>query len=543
MDGHHQLHNLNQWLVEQPGATTKIALGTSDTVVRDQILKRNQIKQEDGNPAKRLKHQQSLLPTPSSSPFQTLRVTKSRTSSHSVFSKIEDHLLDYDGATRRQFPSTLYVPELSTMQQLTPCLTLASPEETKLLSHDTTEQSLSNAESRCSLPVVKQEAPTLSAMEQTSDTIDFSRDLSQGQVSYMGEVERLADLEMERLDGFARFDADEMAIWEGMGEFDNLLAETEKVKGADGDDGENFEDEYPLDDDLMEEDMACLLDAGLGCVQEAHIPPSSVTQAWDHDSRSAAEYDPTLQYSSPQSASEKPTSSQLAEALHRPENNQDDLLDENVDWNTVYAMVSAISKLSSGVNSKDTTCPSQDYQATLTGKHVEQVSHTENEICLRPFARPPFPEKVPDRYTVPGLSSGTVLRTCFRIGEMVNQAAHCLNHQQDVVIELFARVTYSSRERLQRRQHFQFADLFKDQQPYPVGMLTDWRAGSQLDLQSSAFLPKSAVSKICQCVCKPKKDPKAPIGLSLVVLGIREIDWTQIRRTKTIICGVPGDAA
>lgn len=304
----------------------------------------------------------------------------------------------------------------------------------------------------------------------------------------------------------------------------------------------SIEDEYPLDDDLMEEDMTCLLDAAAENVRETHIPPSSVTQAWDHDSRSAVEYDPTLQYSSPFSSSEKPKDSQPASMTGGIDEIEEDLLDDDVDWNTVYAITSTIPKVSSSVGPEDVVHSQPLGQNTNIEKPIEKNHWGQKATPLRPFIRPPFPEKTRDRSTVPGLSSDTVLRTCFRIGEMVNQAAHCLCHRQDAVFELFARVNYSNRESLQRRQHFQFIDLFKDQRPYPAGVLTNWRVGSQLDRQSSAFLNVSAEPRICRCICKPIRDPKAAIGLSLVVLAIRESDWTQVEWTKQVVCGGP-DAA
>ncbi|KAI0839784.1 hypothetical protein F5Y06DRAFT_264604 [Hypoxylon sp. FL0890] len=334
---------------------------------------------------------------------------------------------------------------------------------------------------------------------------------------------------------------DNKGIWQKV---DNANESPEESTNLDSGANIDLEDEYPLDDDLMEEDIACLLDTAMDDVQETRIPPSSVTQAWDHDSRSAAEYDPTLQHSSPLSSIGKPGGPQTVDAAWKHNNSDDDLLDEDVDWNAVYAMTSTIPTDSSTAGLQGIVHPPLGNGFTYTEKTVEHNSHVKNDaLPMKPFVRPPFPEKVRDRSVISGLSSNTVLRTCFRIGEIINQAVHCLNHRQEVVFELFARVTYSSRESLQRRQHFQFVDLFKDQRLYPAGILSDWRVGSQLDRQSSAFLGTNSEPRICRCVCKPVRDPKISIGLSLVVLAIRETDWMQIRWAKKMFCGGSEDTA
>ncbi|KAL7622238.1 hypothetical protein AAE478_007741 [Parahypoxylon ruwenzoriense] len=303
----------------------------------------------------------------------------------------------------------------------------------------------------------------------------------------------------------------------------------------------DFDDDYPLDDGLMEEDMACLLHRGLGHTQETRIPPSSVTIDWGHDSRSALEYDPTLKYSSPLSSSEKASrvqkGPQLVDVAGGPGDVQEDLLDEDVDWNVVYAMTDVIPGDPSLAGLRETARPSPSVRITCAGAPSETDRDIEGVAPLGPFPRPPFPEKVGDLSTVIGLSSNTVLRTCFRIGEMINQSVRCLSHQQEVVFELFARVTYSNRENLERKQHFQFVDLFKDQQPYPAGILVGWRVGSQDDRQSSAFLNIKAKPKLCRCVCRPRREPKAATGLIFAILAIREVGWAQVRRAKKILCG------
>lgn len=278
--------------------------------------------------------------------------------------------------------------------------------------------------------------------------------------------------------------------------------------GAD-DEGSDSSDAYPLDDGIVDDDIVQLLTGPSGFVQETHIPPSSV-QGWDHESRSAAEYDLSLKCSpDPQETDIDTPGIWQVPATQYPDASED-LLDEDVDWNTVLI--------------------------EMCGRTPGVVGPVDEVVSLPAFIRPPFPEKIRDRPLVPGMSSDTLLRTCFRIGVMISQTVHCFHHQQNVLFELYARVTYSSRETLARKQHFQFVDLCKDQQPYPAATLTNWRIGSQLDEDSSAFLDTSVGPRLCQCVCKPMKDPKAAIGWTYSVLKIKEIDWEQILWAKKIIC-------
>ncbi|KAI1106581.1 hypothetical protein F4804DRAFT_19607 [Jackrogersella minutella] len=466
-------------------------------------LKRNRRTTEDHN-AKHSKRQLIIPATPSSSPFKTLMVTKSRaTSDHASHSEAADI-----SSCSTQVPNT-------TSQHSSGCTTME-----QLTAYPTRKRHIS-----------KNQLGDAFATE-----IADRSDADSSPNNLTSEVKELTDVSCLFIPSPARI-RDDVNGGNGLA---RRAARPDTPKQTFGvDPGE----EYPLGDDLAEEDIACLLEKAHDNVKETCIPPSSVTQAWDHDSRSAVEYDPTLQHSSPFPSPGETKGSQSVGVTRKRNNEEDNLLDDEVDWNTVYAMTSTFSKDPSTTDPLNTICLPLTDQVIRVENSIEKNPPDGSAMPLKPFVRPSFPEKVRDRSTVPGLSSNTMLRTCFRIGEMINQAAHCLNHRQYVVFELFARVTYSNRESLQRRQHFQFVDLFKDQLPYPAGILTDWRIGSQLDRQSSSFLGMSAEPRICRCICRPIKDPKITIGLSLVVLAIRESDWVQIKWAKHIVCGGSADTA
>ncbi|KAI4871107.1 hypothetical protein F4820DRAFT_401485 [Hypoxylon rubiginosum] len=480
--------------------------GETSLNAQRQNLKRNRTayKEDDVHPSKR----QVYLPaTPSDSPFQTLRVTKSGIINNRIPNFKTEDTSSCDDASRAQSTSIRPLGP-TTMEQLTPYPTREFRESRYQLNQNVKVEPMNGFDVETNSPSTYNQFLLPTPTASTTRVIGFTQDPSPS---------NLFGIPFEQSSDFA----------------DMLVS-------RDADAINSPEDEYPLDDDLVDEDMTLLLGMALDNIQETHIPPSSVTKAWDHDSRSAAEYDPTLQHSSPPSSSEALKGSQAVGAIAKLGVGQDDLLDEDnddVDWNTVYDLVDKIPKVVSTNGSRNTQ---ESFPADRTPR-AENTIHRgpliEDIIPSKPFSRPSFPEKVRDRPVVTGLSSNAMLRTCFRMGEMINQAVRCLTHGQEVVFELFARVTYSSRESLAKTQHFQFVDLFKDQQPYPGGTLTNWRAGGQLDRQSMAFLDKGKKRKVCRCLCKPRRDSKTEVGFTLIILAIREADWTQVEWAKKVVCG------
>ncbi|TKW56824.1 hypothetical protein CTA1_6351 [Colletotrichum tanaceti] len=214
---------------------------------------------------------------------------------------------------------------------------------------------------------------------------------------------------------------------------------TEAAMNEDGD-----SDMYSLGD-IDEEEMTQLL-ATAAEATTSQVPPSSVMHRIDQDLRAAESFDSQLQFSSPATS---------PGGTSKVECSEPDLLDEDVDWNLVTACANE-------------AAPSSRTQSLGEDSHPQPTSAPSDPA---PFVRPSFPVKVRDRSVVAGISSATMMRTCFRIGEMLNAFAQCSREKQDVVLELFARVNYSSRELLARVQHFQLRDLFTDGQPFLGGTL------------------------------------------------------------------------
>ncbi|KAK0629072.1 hypothetical protein B0T17DRAFT_524551 [Bombardia bombarda] len=288
-----------------------------------------------------------------------------------------------------------------------------------------------------------------------------------------------------------------------------------------------------------EEDMALLADA-LSAEIAQPIPPTSVINEMERPS-STDVFDPNLQRSSPTSNEHGKSDGK------RNPSDEEELLDYDVEWDNVLECLPSLPrdpslpKRPDIVHQEKETSTNAELQPYNTNLHATSSSHGGKP---QPFSRPPFPNPVRNKSPVAGVSNSHVLRTCFRIGQMVNESSRCLKAGVEPTFELYARVTYSSRELLSRVQHFQFMDLFKEQLPYPTGMLSGWRTGSLLDRESAVFLEASdggsdgaeAMVRMCRCIGKLRPDNKMQMGWIVVVLRIQEVGWDEIGGIKRTVC-------
>jgi hypothetical protein len=152
-----------------------------------------------------------------------------------------------------------------------------------------------------------------------------------------------------------------------------------------------------------------------------------------------------------------------------------------------------------------------------------------SEMGRKPIVRPPFPTPVRDRSPVIGLSPYLLLRTCFRIGEAINQACHAVKHGQKVIFELYAKVLSSHRN--EARQDFVFHDLFHDKPPYIKGVYhaVIWRGVRLYDYDSQRLLEEK---KLCRCIGTIKRDGKEWI---MEVLNAWEAKWEDVAWVEGIV--------
>ena len=174
-------------------------------------------------------------------------------------------------------------------------------------------------------------------------------------------------------------------------------------------------------------------------------------------------------------------------------------------------------------------------QAITKSRHPQPIATSSKNVPI-PFARPAFPTAVRDRSSIVGLSRSTSLRSCFRIGEALNAGCSGARHNIDIVIELYARVTYSERDSDGIKQHFQFADLFTSERPpFLNGLYTVWKGIELWDYDSKAFLGEKGIGKIARTIGRIKRDEKSK-SWKLMILSIWKATWDDVEYAKGIVC-------
>ncbi|TGO90695.1 hypothetical protein BPOR_0054g00060 [Botrytis porri] len=308
--------------------------------------------------------------------------------------------------------------------------------------------------------------------------------------------------------------------------------------------------DFPMDTSLEEELFRL---AGTGQVQgvvESFEPPPSLTLPRDGDDTDREVYDDTLQFSSPTSRESFSDGIALAKSTDRSSPSKPSAAQEDADWGYITStalrsvkapVVQCSEALGQSLRStplEKLSTPVQSIQTKISKMWLDDSHEYQH---LAPFARPKFPQLVQDRCPINGLSSQTILRVCFRIGEMLKEGGRCNALGQDAIIELFARVNFSSREPGTTKQHFQFADLFHDRPPFAKGILANFKTTGLAESESKIFI-ESSESLMARCLGRVKKDGKNGSWL-LHIINVRVTDWEEIRWTKRIVCGECGEEA
>ncbi|XMA17245.1 hypothetical protein WAI453_010036 [Rhynchosporium graminicola] len=328
-------------------------------------------------------------------------------------------------------------------------------------------------------------------------------------------------------------------------------------------------DEYPLEDGLEEGDMLSLPAHPQGVTETFQAPPS-LQYSFGNGPMSGEVYARSLQFSSPPKswlssvlpakAVEAPLADGHSPSRAQPIGNLGSHLAEEEDW--YFISSNDCVKTSENVALSD---PALDREKTRLNeitkcvinlgpqKQRKRISYpkiytatqasTSEEIVvddsheyepLQPFARPDFPFLVLDRCPIPGVTAQTFLRVCFRVGEMFREGAKCNALKQDAIIELFARVTFSSREPGTTQQHFQFADLWHDRPPFPNGILTNYKTSGLAESESRAFIGAEQ-HVMARCIGRLRKATRNATGKFIDIINIRQTDWEEVKWTKRII--------
>jgi hypothetical protein len=323
-------------------------------------------------------------------------------------------------------------------------------------------------------------------------------------------------------------------------------------------------DEYSIDEEHETELLKLARQTestGLSIVAERFAPSASVQGAICIGSEESNVYDSTLQFSPPIFQA-RPRLSILAGYQHTDNCTSDSprsipdleppLGTDEADWSFVESCKPHLfrdppKKLTHSSHSTPILLSNRAGVSINVGRHTavnEKLSdparpdagdiHENDEF--KPFVRPVFPNLILDRSPIIGLSARSFLRVCFRIGEMYKEGARCNVLGIDAVIELFARIGFSSREPGTIKQHFQFLDLWHDRPPIAAGILANYKTTPLAESESKIFLSGSGV-KMGRCLGRLKRDVRNHTGWILHIINIRETDWEEIYWTRRIVSG------
>jgi hypothetical protein len=192
--------------------------------------------------------------------------------------------------------------------------------------------------------------------------------------------------------------------------------------------------------------------------------------------------------------------------------------------NTSMVLENATTTNSSQRSTKQFVSP-----VTVTTKLLAATGDVGSARAQKPIVRPPFPETVRDRSPIIGLSSNSLLRTCFRIGEVINQSCQASKSGKHMVFELYARIFAS--ERTDTEQHFTFCDLFHAKPPHIKGVYNAaiWTSVQLFEYDSRRLLKQG---RMCRCIGTMKRVEKEWV---MTVLNIWEATWEDIEWVEGIV--------
>ena len=150
----------------------------------------------------------------------------------------------------------------------------------------------------------------------------------------------------------------------------------------------------------------------------------------------------------------------------------------------------------------------------------------------KPFVRPKFPAPIRDRSPILGLNPRSLHRTCFRIGEALNAASAASRANNDVLVELYARVTSSQREVGCWKQHFEFADIFSSEKPpFLSGTYDLWRGVPLWETDSRPFLGEDGKGRLARVIGKVGRDEETKAWKMLILnvwaAGLEDMAWVK----------------
>jgi hypothetical protein len=159
-----------------------------------------------------------------------------------------------------------------------------------------------------------------------------------------------------------------------------------------------------------------------------------------------------------------------------------------------------------------------------------------------PIARSAFPAPCLDRSPIIGLTPSTLLRTCFRVGEVLRVATASARENRVVIVELYARVSWSVRDTERGVQTFEFGDLFHERKPWLRGHYEGWAGKEPWAYDAGLLVTGREESegevenkKTARILGRVERDELTK-GWRMKVMNVWMCEWEDVEAVRRIHC-------
>lgn len=143
----------------------------------------------------------------------------------------------------------------------------------------------------------------------------------------------------------------------------------------------------------------------------------------------------------------------------------------------------------------------------------------------KPIVRQPFPKPTKDRSGVSGLTASIRLCVCFRVGEALNVGCQAVRTNQQLILELYARVKASWRD--DAKQFFTLSDLFRPGHPPFINAVLQLDQGVAQRGDAARFLDDEEDEKMCRVLGAMRRMQGAK--WEMVIQDIQETSMADTR--------------
>ena len=212
-----------------------------------------------------------------------------------------------------------------------------------------------------------------------------------------------------------------------------------------------------------------------------------------------------------------------------PDSGTDQLPDNTRGLETMTDQISGISQPEAVFDEEPISTPEISTVIAVgenLGAAIRGTTAVQQTPARKPIVRKAFPDQVQDRSPVTGLTSDTVLRTCFRAGEALNAGCQAVRLGRHVILELYARVRSSTRIEGSGTQQFVFADLYHDNPPHIDGVHEGRKGVLEQEQEMASFLDVSDGGRMCRVVGSMRR--KNGSKWEMVIQTMRGTTWEEV---------------